>query len=337
MGPGAQATAVAFTTDVLTRLRALPGVTAAAGTSFLTLDGNPGIGSSFLLADRPVPPAGERPTADYRPVTPGYFAALQIPVHAGRDFRDADGADRPRVAIVNETFVRQFSPDVSPLGRRLTDSLGSEQEIVGVVGDVTLSSLGAESRPAIYLPYAQQTIGAMTFVIRTAGDPAALGPALAAAVRDVDPQQPVSDIRPLDTVVARSLTRPRVASAALGLFAAAALLLAAIGVYGVVAYGVAQRRAEFGVRLALGAQPGDVMRLVLRQSMTVVAAGVIAGAVLSVPLASALRALLYGVAPGDPSTLLAVGALIVVAGWLASYLPARRGTRIDPVETLRAG
>jgi putative ABC transport system permease protein len=227
-------------------------------------------------------------------VTPGYFAALQIPVHAGRDFRDADGADRPRVAIVNETFVRQFSPDVSPLGRRLTDSLGSEQEIVGVVGDVTLSSLGAEARPAIYLPYAQQTIGAMTFVIRTAGDPAALGPALSAAVRAVDPQQPVSDIRPLDTVVARSLTRPRVASAALGLFAAAALLLAAIGVYGVVAYGVAQRRAEFGVRLALGAQPGDVMRLVLRQSMTVVAAGVVTGAVLSVPLASALRALLYG-------------------------------------------
>jgi ABC-type antimicrobial peptide transport system permease subunit len=115
------------------------------------------------------------------------------------------------------------------------------------------------------------------------------------------------------------------------------LLLAAIGVDGVVAYGVAQRRAEFGVRLALGAQPGDVMRLVLRQSMTVVAAGVVTGAVLSVPLASALRALLYGVAPGDPSTLLAVGALIAGAGWLASYLPARRGTRVDPVETLRAG
>ncbi len=337
MGPHAQAASVAFTSEVLARLRALPGVTAAAGTSFLPLDGNLGIASSFLLADRPVPPAGERPSADYRPVTPGYFAALQIPVHAGRDFRDADGADRPRVAIVNETFVRQFSPDVSPLGRRLTDSLGSEQEIVGVVGDVTLSSLGAEARPAIYLPYAQQTIGAMTFVIRTAGDPAALGPALSAAVRAVDPQQPVSDIRPLETVVARSLTRPRVASAALGLFAAAALLLAAIGVYGVVAYGVAQRRAEFGVRLALGAQPGDVMRLVLRQSMTVVAAGVVTGAVLSVPLASALRALLYGVAPGDPSTLLAVGALIAGAGWLASYLPARRGTRVDPVETLRAG
>jgi putative ABC transport system permease protein len=152
----------------------------------------------------------------------------------------------------------------------------------------------------------------------------------------VDPNQPVSDIRPLDEVVSRSLTRPRVASAALGIFAAAALLLAAVGVYGVVAYGVAQRRAEFGVRLALGAEPGDVVWLVLRQSMTVVVAGVVAGAALSVPLASALRALLYGVAPGDPSTLVGVGALIAGAGWLASYLPARRGTRVDPVSALRA-
>ena len=337
MGPEAQGSSVAFATAVLARLRALPGVTAAAGTSFLPLDGNPGIGSSFLLADRPEPPAGERPVADYRPVTPGYFAALQIPVHAGRDFTEADIADRPRVAIVNEAFVRLLSPDVSPLGRRLADSLGSEQEIVGVVGDVALASLGGDARPAIYLPHAQQAIGAMTFVVRTAGDPATLGPSVAAAVREVDPRQPVSDIRPLEDVVARSLTRPRVASAALGLFAAAALLLAAIGVYGVVAYGVAQRRAEFGVRLALGAQPGDVVRLVLGQSMTVVLAGVVTGAALSVPLASTLRALLYGVAPGDPATLIAVAALIAGAGWLASYLPARRGTRVDPVETLRAG
>ena len=336
MGAEAQKTSVAFTADVLARLRALPGVTSAAGTSFLPLDGNPGIGSSFLLADRPEPPAGERPVADYRPVTPGYFATLQIPLHAGRDFTDGDVTDRPRVAIVNEAFVRLLSADVSPIGRRLIDSLGSDQEIVGVVGDVTLASLGAEPRPAIYLPYAQQTIGAMTFVVRTAGDPAALGLSVAAAVREVDPRQPVSDIRPLDAVVARSLTRPRVASAALGLFAASALLLAAIGVYGVVAYGVAQRRSEFGVRLALGAEPGDVVRLVLRQSMTVVVAGVVAGAALSVPLASALRALLYGVAPGDPSTLAGVGALIAGAGWLASYLPARRGTRVDPVSALRA-
>jgi putative ABC transport system permease protein len=337
MGSAAQKSQVAFANDVVTRLRSLPGVTAVAATSFLPLDGNPGIGSSFLLADRPEPPPGERPVADYRPVTPGYFAALQIPLRQGRDFSDADVEGRSRVAIVNEAFVRMLSADISPIGRRLADSLGEAQEIVGVVGDVRLASLNGEQRPTIYLPFAQLPVGALTFVVRTAsGDPGALGRSVEAVVREVDPNQPVSDIRPLDEVVARSLIRPRVASAALGLFAAAALLLAAIGVYGVVAYGVSQRRAEFGVRLALGAQPGDVVRLVLRQSLVMVLGGVIAGAALAVPLSSTLRTLLFGVGPGDPVTLAGVAALLVLAGVLASYVPARRGTRVDPVSALRA-
>ncbi len=335
MGRTAQESQVAFSSDVITRLRALPGVTAAAATSFLPLDGAPGIGSSFLLADRPEPAAGDRPVADYRPVTPGYFATLQIPLRSGRDFTAADSADRPRVAIVNEAFVRQLSADVSPLGRRLNDSLGDSQEIVGVVGDVALASLDGTPRPAIYLPYAQLPVGSLTFVVRTAGEPASLGRAVEAAVRDVDPTQPVSDVRPLTAVVSRSLLRPRVASAALGIFAAAALLLAAVGVYGVVSYGVSQRRAEFGVRLALGAQPGDVVRLVLGQSLVMVVSGVAAGALLAVPLSSTLRSLLFGVGPGDPTTLLGVAALLVAAGALASYLPARSGTRVDPVTALR--
>ena len=336
MGAAAQDSSNAFAAGVLTRLRALPGVTAAGATSFLPLDGQLGIGSSFRLADRPAPAPGQAPVADYRPITPGYFATLQIPVRAGRDFTDADVTDRPRVAIVNEAFVRQLSPDISPLGRRLDDSLGTSQEIVGVVADIRLSALGDDARPAIYLPYAQQPIGALTFVARTIQEPASLGRAVAAAVRDVDPNQPVSDIQALDDVVAASLTRPRVASTALGLFAAAALLLAAIGVYGVVAYGVQLRRGEFGVRLALGAEPHDVVWLVVRQSMRLVGGGVLAGAALAVPLSGALRSLLFGVAPGDPLTLAAVAAVMVGAGFLASYVPARRGTRVDPVTALRA-
>ncbi len=337
-GQQAQDTEVTFGNQVVARLQALPGVSAAAATSFLPLDGNLGIGSSFFLADRPEPAAGERPVADYRPVTPGYFATLQIPLRQGRDFTDTDVDGRPRVAIVNEAFVRQLSADVPAIGRRLSDSLGETQEIVGVVGDVTLASLDGELRPTIYLPFAQLPVGSLTFVVRAAGgDAAALGRAVEAAVRAVDPNQPVSDIRPLDAVVSESLLRPRVASAALGLFAAAALLLAAIGIYGVVAYGVSQRRREFGVRLALGAQPGDVVRLVLRQSMTMVLGGLVVGTLLAVPLSSTLRSLLFGVSPGDPLTLLGVVAVIVVAGMLASYLPARAGTRVDPVETLRAG
>ncbi len=337
-GREAQDTEVAFGHEVVARLRALPGVSAAAATSFLPLDGNLGIGSTFFLEDRPEPAVGERPVADYRPVTPGYFATLQIPLRQGRDFTDADVVGRPRVAIVNEAFVRLLSADVPAIGRRLSDSLDQTQEIVGVVGNVTLASLDGELRPTIYLPFAQLPVGSLTFVVRAAGgDSAALGRAVEAAVRAVDPNQPVSDLRPLDDVVSQSLLRPRVASTALGLFAAAALLLAGIGVYGVVAYGVSQRRAEFGVRLALGAQPGDVVRLVLRQSMTMVLGGVAAGALLAVPLSSTLRSLLFGVGPGDPLTLAGVALLLVVAGVLASYLPARSGTRVDPVETLRAG
>lgn len=336
MGRTAQEGSARFANDVVARLRVLPGVTNAAATSFLPLDGNLGIGSSFLLADQPVPPAGERPVADFRPVTPGYFATLQIPLRAGRDFSDADSDGRPRVAIVNEAFVRAHSASASPLGRRLNDSLGETQEIVGVVGDVRLTSLTGDVRPTIYLPYAQLTIGALTFVLRSPGDPAALGLSVAAAVREIDPAQPVSDIQPLDDVRARSMIRPRMASAALGSFAAAALLLAAIGVYGVVAYGVSQRKAEFGVRLALGAQPGDVVRLVLRQSLVMVLGGVVVGAALAVPLSSTLRSLLFGVGPGDPVTLVAVAVLLVGAGVLASYVPARLGTRVDPVSALRA-
>ena len=336
MGADAQASQLRFADDVIRRLRQLPGVTAAAATAFLPLDGALGIGSSFLLADRPAPGPGDRPVADYRPVTPGYFATLRIPLTAGRDFTAADVAERPGVAVVNDAFVRAHSSDVTPLGRRLDDSLGGSQEIVGVVGDVRHAALEDAARPTIYLPIAQRPVGSLTFVIRTAGDPQALGQAVTAAVRDVDPAQPVSDVRALDDVVARSLVRPRVATTALTLFAAAALLLAATGVYGVVAYGVSQRRAEFGVRLALGAEPGDVVRLVLRQSLTMVVTGVLAGAALSVPLSSALGSLLFGVSPGDPLTLAAVAAVLVAAGMAASYLPARRGTRIDPVTALRA-
>lgn len=336
IGSEAQSTSVTFARQVIDRARTLPGVTAASATAFLPLDGNPGIGSSFVLADRPEPAPGEKPIADYRPVMPGYFATLQIPVREGRDFTDADVEGRPRVAIVNETFVRLLSADVSPIGRRLADSLGETQEIVGVVGDVTLNSLGGERRPAIYLPFAQLPIGALTFVVRTSGDPAVMGPSFAAAVREVDPNQPVSDIRPLDAVVAKSLTRPRVASAALGLFAGAALLLAIVGVYGVVAYGVSQRQPEFGVRLALGARRQDIMRMVVRQSMWLVGGGAVAGALLAVPATRALRSLLYGVLPGDPLTLGAVALLVVGAGALASSLPAWRGTAVDPMSALRA-
>lgn len=336
MGRAAQDSSVTFGRDVVARLRALPGVTNASATSFLPLDGQPGIGSSFWLADRPSPGPGNLPVADYRPVMPGYFATLGIPLKAGRDFTDADTEGRSLVAIVNDAFVRELSSDLSPLGRRLVDSLDQSQEIVGVVGNVAMNTLGGRQRPVIYLPHAQFPNGSLTFVVRTAQDPASLGRMVIAAIREVDPHQPVSDVRPLDDVLSASLTRPRVASTTLGLFAAAALLLAAIGIYGVVAYGVQLRRSEFGVRLALGAEPRDIVTLVVGRHAWLVGGGALAGAALSVPLSRTLGSLLYGVEPGDPVTLTGVGLLMVAAGLVASYLPARRGTRVDPTAALRS-
>lgn len=336
MGAAAQASSLAFAGDVIARLQTLPGVTSAAATSFLPLDGQVGIGSTFRLGDRPDPGPGNLPVADYRPVTPGYFATLGIRMVAGRDFSAQDVGDRPRVAIVNETFVRQLSPDVSPLGRPLADSLDQTQEIVGVVADIALSGLGDDPRPTIYLPYAQFPVGSLTFVVRSAQNPALLGRAIVGAIREIDPNQPVSDVQPLADVVQASLVRPRVVTGALGVFGTAALLLAAIGVYGVVAYSVQLRRTEFGVRLALGATPGAIVALVVRQSLWLITGGVAAGAVLAVPLSGTLQSLLYGVTPGDPATLALVAAVIAIAGLLASYLPARRGTAVDPMSALRA-
>lgn len=335
--PEASRQAVQFHDRALDRLRQIPGVRAAAGTVFLPLAGL-GSATSFWLEDRPQPEPANRPTAEIRPVTAGYFQTIGIPLLLGRDIASADAPDRPLVAVVNETFVRTFYPGASPLGQRLTYSWDrpTTVEIVGVVGDVKLTSLDGQVRSTVYLPIGQRAISMMSYVLRTAGEPAGVAGAAVAAVRELDGNQPIADVRSLDEVVARSLSRPRLTSVAIGAFAAIALLLAIIGVYGVVAYSVSQRLPEFGVRLALGAQPADVLRLVLRQGMVMVGIGVVAGLALAVPTSAALRSQLFGVAPGDPLTLAVTAALLMAVALIACYVPARRGSSVDPVQTLSA-
>ncbi len=321
----------------LERLQQVPGVEAAAGTVFLPMAGA-GSATSFWLEDRPEPGPADRPVADIRPITAGYFRAMRIPQLTGRDFEPADTQDRPLVGIVNEAFVREFYAGRNPVGQRLTYSWNrpTTVEIVGVVGDVALTALDGQPRSTLYLPFQQRPLPMMHYVVRTAGAPASIATAAVASVQALDPNQPIAQVRTLEEVLAASLTTPRLTSSALGAFAATALLLAVVGVYGVIAYGVAQRRREFGVRLALGAQPRDVLGLVLRQGGLMVGAGVGIGIALSVVATRGLRSLLYGVEPGDPVTLAAVATAILVVAGVACYVPALRSTRVDPTEALRA-
>ena len=326
-----------FDTRVIEGLSALPGVRAVGGTSFLPLAGA-GPGTSFWRADAPQPPPTERPVTDARPVTPGYFRAMEIPLLAGRDVSESDTQDKDPVAVINETLARTIYPGDNPIGRKLILNLGNTKphEIIGVVGDVKLDSLDGGVRPTMYLSSRQYAFGLMTYVIRTDGDPARLSPAAVQVIAKIDPLLPVSGVRPLDEVFAQSIARPRITALAMLVFAGAALLLAALGVYGIVAYSVAQRSREFGIRLALGARSAEIIAMVMRQNIAVVAAGLAIGAAMAVFASRLLGNLLFEITPNDPLTFASIPALLALVALLASYLPARRSARVDPIATLRS-
>ena len=327
----------AFHVRTIAGLRALPGTRAVGGTSFLPLAGM-GPATSFWRADQPQPAPNDRPVADARPVTAGYFTAMGIALLAGRDVNENDTDDRPPVAVINESFARQIYPGDNPIGRRFILNLGNEQphEIIGVVGDVKLVSLDGEIRPTAYLSSRQYAFGIMTYVVRTDSDPSTIAPAAVRVIREIDPLLPVSAVRPLDEVFADSIARPRLTASAMSIFAGAALLLAALGVYGIVAYSVAQRSREFGIRVALGAKPRQIIGMVVGQNLRIVAIGLILGAAAAIPATRLLRGLLFQVQPNDPGTFVVIGVMLAAVAAVASYLPAHRGMRIDPIATLRS-
>ena len=328
-----------FYTNAVERIATLPGVRDAAAISFLPLSG-PGIGTSFWPADRPQPAPGEAATTEVRPITPNFFKTMGIPQLQGRDFTAADAVDAPRVAIVSQTLVSRYLGGRDPIGMRLHVSIGppggADWEIVGVVGDIKFGSLDSETRAAVFLPHTQLAIGLMTFVVRTDQDPASLANSVAGAVHAVDPQLPVADVRTMEEVVDLTLARPRTVSVLLTTFALIALVLAGVGVYGVMAYSVSQRTREMGVRMALGATPQSIFRLVLIEALRVVAIGVVAGLVAAAGLTRLLDTMLYETGARDPWTFAATALVLIIVATLASYIPARRGTRVAPVEALRA-
>jgi hypothetical protein len=328
---------VAFHDEVERRLAAVPGVRSAGGIHMVPV-ANQGFNTGFLR-ERDVPAPGEAPPrVNWRVVTPGYFATLGIPLLAGRGLEPGDRAGAPEVALVNRTLAERFWPGAEPVGRRFrVDVEGPEWvTVVGVIGNVRQHGPALDPLPEVYRPAAQnhRPVG-LAFMVRTAGDPAAAVPALRRAVWQVHPDAPVSQPSTMIDILDRANAEPRLLMRLLGFFAALALLLGALGVYGVLAHEVQRRTREIGLRVALGAQRGDVVRLVVRRALALVAIGGALGVLAMPALGRLLTSLLFEVAPGDPATVAAALAILGATAAVAGWVPARRALRLDPVEALR--
>jgi putative ABC transport system permease protein len=328
----------AFYFQILPKLAALPGFEAVAGVNPAPFNGEDS--ATFRMEFAPDPGPGHRPEASHVLATPGYFRTIRIPLRAGRDFEERDHENAPHVAMVNETFVRRFIPDRDPIGQHIfldrengaTDSL----EIIGVVGDAKQNQLGVSTAPEMYRPFAQSPSRQLWLVFRTATENLSGAHAAVRGVfREQDPDVFVSRIDPMQLFISQTLARPKFNMLLLGAFAGTALLLAAIGIYGVIAYSVTQRTREIGIRMALGAQRVDMLRMILRQSLTVVGIGIAIGLVASFGATRLLASLLYGVGANDVLTYASVVFLLGTAALLASYIPARRAMKVDPMVALR--
>ncbi len=325
---------IAFFDDLLRRVREVPGVRTAAVAS--ALPSNPSRFSPALLEEQPAVPLAQRPLFNIQTFSPGYAETLRLPVLRGRPFNGRDGATAARVALVNESVVRRFWPRQNPIGKRIW--LGRQTdpvEVVGVLGDVRNIGLAKDTQPEIYLPFAQLPWAFMNLIVRTEGDPHRFATAIRGSVLATDRDQPVTQVRTMEEVLDDAAAQPRFTTVLLGALSGTALLLALVGIYGVIAYSVAERTGEMGVRIALGAQRADILRLVLRQGLGVVLSGIAVGLAVSLALTRLLASQLYHISPTDPPSFFGSAALFVVVAALASYVPARRAMRVDPILALR--
>jgi putative ABC transport system permease protein len=326
-----------FFATLTARLAAIPGVESAGAVSYLPLAGA-GAGTGFTILGQPAPLPGQTPITDVSVCDDGYFSALKIPVLRGRTFTAREMREKSNVVIVNEALAKHYFPNEDPIGKSLVIAMSLPNvptEIVGVVGNIRFSDLTTEVRPMTFWPHPQLAYSAMTLTLRTASDPAAFAPLVEREVRAMDKDQPVADIRTMDQWVSRSLSQAKFSSTLLGIFAGLALALAAIGIYGVMSYSVSQRTPEIGIRLALGAEARDILRMVVGGAARLAAAGLAIGVLLSLALSRTLASLLYETAGTDPLTFTAVIAVLGAVAIAASYVPARRASRIPPVEALR--
>ncbi|MGA2739624.1 MAG: FtsX-like permease family protein, partial [Bryobacteraceae bacterium] len=321
---------------LLDRVSTLPGVSTAGAVNPLPFSGS-NMSGSFIIEGYDAPTGAAAPHADQRIVSPGYFKTMGIPLRRGRLVADSDREGAPRAAVVDEALAQQYFKNQDPIGRHLRrGSDGSWATVVGVVGHVQHSALDSKLRKAtLYWSYLQRPAQSVQVVVHTAGDPMALANGIQQEVSSLDKDVPIFDVKTMDQRVAASLANRRFAAWLLAAFSFIAMLLAAVGLYGVMAQTVLQRSREIGVRMALGAQSGDVLRMILRQGVLLVAGGLIAGTVAALGLTSLMKSLLFAVRPTDPPTFATVAALLLIVALVAAYLPARRATRLDPVTTLR--
>jgi len=328
----------AFFQLTLEQIKALPGVSSVGAVGELPLGG--GVRSAtFVIEGRQRGPSEAPPHSDIRTITPGYFQTMKIPLLRGRDFTERDNADAARVAMIDETLAQLYWPGENPIGKRLDLQFEADKpawrEIVGVVGRIKHKGLEAEYKGQIFYPLAQARGTRMHLVVRTAPDPLSLVSAVRSAIRAIDPDQPIYGVMTMEQVVAEAVAQPRLTALSLAVFAALAVVLAVVGIYGVMSYAVAQRTPEIGIRMALGAQVRDVLLIVIRQGMKLVLIGIAVGLVASFALTRLMVNLLFGISPTDPLTFATLALLLASVALVACYLPARRATKVDPLIALR--
>jgi putative ABC transport system permease protein len=326
----------AFADALLERMKTLPGVQAAGLTHSMPLVSDYVLG--FNIEGRPAIAPSDLPSTNYYAVTPEYFRAMGIRLVRGRIFTARDDAKAPRVAIINETMARQHFPNEDPIGKRINITNGPDtwREIVGIVGDIKQYGVDKATSNQSYEPFAQVPFSSLNVVIRTSGPPAALLGAIRPTVYAVDKDQPIGAIRPLEEIMADSIARQRFAMTLLTVFSLVALVIAAVGIYGVMAYSVVQRTGEFGIRMALGAQQRDVLRLVLAQGGRLVGLGLIIGLAATLAASRAMGSMLFNTSAQDPLTLGTITLLLAAVALVACLLPASRATKVNPIEALRA-
>ena len=328
----------AFYDRLLERVRNLPGVKSVAGIDPLPLS-NSNVMAPFVIEGAPVVALADRPEVGVRAITPDYFQTMSIPILQGRSFTEQDRENTPNVLIVNEALANRYWPNQNAVGKRLSfaEDPGKQawEEIVGVVGNVKHKDLETEAKPEVYYPYQQSPSNFMSLVVRTTSDPASMIPAIRSQVLSVDKDQPVSDIMTMEQRLAKSVASSRFVMLLLSTFSILALGLAAVGIYGVMAYLVTERTQEIGVRMALGAQKRDVLKLVVRKGMALAVIGAAIGLVASLALTRLMRSLLFEVTPTDWLTFVIASIVLLTVALLACYIPARRATKLDPLIALR--
>ncbi len=328
---------VAFFDDLVRRVSAVPGVRSAAISAALPLV--PKRITPVLPEGQPEVPLAERPFIIIEAINPSWFRTLHVPLQAGREFTDADNADAPKVVVVNQALARRYWPGQNPIGKHIALGRQTPSEVVGVAADVKNRGLALDAQVQLYFPFSQLPWGNMNLLVRTASDPHAMVSAIRSQIAAIDADQPVTNIQTVDELMDGSRAQPRFILLVLGIFSVVALVLAIVGIYGVLAYSVAQRRQELGIRLALGAEKSDILRLVVGQGLTLTMIGVGIGLVLALALswvmASMLSGVLYKISARDLTTFVLAPVIFMMIALFASYLPARRATQVDPNEALR--